>query len=72
MTATRYTALDAEWTYEPRYYVGTLDWFNLAQCARARMTDYAFDVHRWRGERRSFYSALQRMHVDEVGYMDEA
>jgi hypothetical protein len=56
--------------YEPKGYLTTLDRFNLAQCARARMTENVCDIHRWRGERRSFYSAVQMMHADSVGYND--
>jgi hypothetical protein len=56
--------------YEPKDYVGALDHFHIAQCARQRMTSYCHDILRWRGERRSFYTALQMMEVDEVGFMD--
>jgi hypothetical protein len=50
--------------YEPKNYIGSLDWFNIAQCARKRMTEHCHDMNRWRGERRSFYSALQAMCID--------
>ncbi len=70
MDCIRYTEAGATWDYTPKDYVGSLDYFNLAQCARRRMTDYCGDISRWRGERRSFYSSLQRMDVDSVGYMD--
>lgn len=56
--------------YEPKNYLGVLDRFNLAKCARQRMTEYAVDVIRWKGERRSFYSTLQAMNVDMVCYND--
>ena len=65
-----YTSYGMELSYEPSYSVTNLDWFNLARCARARMTEYAGDIHRWRGERRSFYSSLQAMDVDGVSFMD--
>ena len=56
--------------YEPKGYLNSLDRFNLAQCARKRMTENCSDLHRWRAERRSFYSAVQMMHADSVGYQD--
>jgi hypothetical protein len=56
--------------YEPKDYLGALDHFHLAECARKRMTENCSDLIRWRGERRSFYTALQMMEVDEVGFMD--
>jgi hypothetical protein len=34
------------------------------------MTANCHDITRWRGERRSFYTALQMMEADEVGFMD--
>ena len=57
-----YTSLVME--YEPKGYLGTLDWFNIAECARARMTEHCHNMTRWRGERRSFYSSIQAMDVD--------
>ena len=56
--------------YEPKDYVGALDHFHLAECARKRMTANCGNIIRWRGERRSFYTALQMMEVDEVGFLD--
>jgi len=73
MTASNptYIACDGEaYDYEPGYYVSTLDWFHLATLARTRMTDNCGDIHRWRGERRSFYTFLQKMKADEVVLMD--
>lgn len=57
--------------YEPRDYMGTLDWFNIARCARERMTDKAGDLLKWRGERRSFYTAILMMNADDVLFMGE-
>ena len=57
--------------YEPKWGMTTLDWFAVAQCARARMTDRSDNIHQWRGERRSFYTSLQMMQVDEVQFMDD-
>jgi hypothetical protein len=34
------------------------------------MTDNCGDIHRWRGERRSFYSSLQAMQVDTKELLD--
>jgi hypothetical protein len=65
-----YTKYNQEIPYEPRGHVSTLDWFELAKAARARMTDYVHDIDRWRGERRSFYSALQAMQVDTSDLID--
>jgi hypothetical protein len=56
--------------YEPKNYMGTLDRFNIARCARERMTEYVVDTLRWKGERRSFYSSLQMMHTEEVKFND--
>ena len=50
--------------YEPSYSVGTLAWFNIAKCARERMTERSGNIHEWRGERRSFYTAIQMMDAD--------
>lgn len=53
-----------EVSYEPSYSLNALDWFHLAECARKRMTEKAGDIHQWRGERRSFYTAIQMMDAD--------
>ena len=50
--------------YEPSYSVGTLAWFNIARCARERMTARCGNIHEWRGESRSFYTAIQMMDAD--------
>jgi len=65
-----YTSYGMELAYEPSYNVSTLSWFNIARCARERMTDNCGDIHRWRGERRSFYSSLQAMQVDTKELLD--
>jgi hypothetical protein len=59
-----YTVHGFQCEYEPTGYVHTLDWFNIARCARERMTANCHDIHRWRGERRSFYSSIQAMDAD--------
>jgi hypothetical protein len=59
-----YTVYDLECEYEPAASVTTLSWFNIARCARERMTAHCGDIHRWRGERRSFYSSIQAMDAD--------
>ena len=69
-TKTAFTAYNHEIGYEPKYYMGTLDWFNIAQCARKRMSETSPDLHSWRGNRRAFYTALQMMDVHNVGFMD--
>ncbi len=69
MDCIRYTEAGATWDYTPKDYVGSLDYFNLAQCARRRMTDYCGDINRWRGERISFYTSLRQMNVDDVVFM---
>jgi hypothetical protein len=56
--------------YEPKGYLGTLDWFNIAKCARSRMTEHCHNMTRWRGERRSFYSSIQAMDVDTKCLLD--
>ena len=59
-----------EMEYEPKGYLGTLDWFNIAKCARARMTEHCHNIPRWRGERRSFYSSIQAMDADTKWLLD--
>ena len=70
----RYTYVGAygstELDYEPKAYVGTLDWFNIACCARERMTERCGNIHQWRGERRSFYTAIQKMDADTKYLLD--
>jgi hypothetical protein len=65
-----FTAYNHPFSYEPKDYIGTLDWFNIAQCARQRMIETSPNIHVWRGNRRSFYSALQLMGIHNVGLMD--
>ena len=74
MTATPTYMADGyfETTYEPKWSMTTLDWFNVAKCARARMSlSGCANIHQWKGERRSFYTSLQMMQVDEVQFMDD-
>jgi hypothetical protein len=59
-----------EYDYEPKNYMGALDWFNIARCARERMTENCHNINRWRGERRSFYSSIQAMDADTKYLMD--
>ena len=59
-----------ELDYEPKDYVGTLDWFNIARCARERMSARCGNIHEWRGERRSFYTAIQMMDADTKYLLD--
>ena len=56
--------------YEPKAYITTLDWFNLARCARERMTENCGEMTRWRGERRSFYTSIQKMDADTKYLLD--
>ena len=56
--------------YIPTDYLGSLAWFNIAWCARKRMTEHCHDINRWRGERRSFYSSLQAMDIDTKQLLD--
>ena len=65
-----FTAYNQSISYEPKDYIGTLDWFNIAQCARQRMSETSPDLITWSGNRRSFYTALQMMDVHNVGLMD--
>ena len=59
-----------ELDYEPKAYIGTLDWFNIARCARERMTENCHNMNRWRGERRSFYSAIRLMDANAKVLLD--
>ena len=65
-----YTSYGYDIEYEPRWSLYTLDWFNVAKCARERMTEYCHDVNRWRGERRSFYSSITKMNVNTKELLD--
>ena len=65
-----YTSYDYDIGYEPMSYVTSLAWFNIAKCARERMTEYCHDVKRWRGERRSFYTSLQMIDADSKWLLD--
>lgn len=70
ITNPKETVNGTEWEYEPASYVTRLDWFHLAELARKRMTEHSHDVPRWRRERRSFYSCLRAMDVNEVEFFD--
>jgi hypothetical protein len=72
MTTPTYTCIYSylEVEYEPKGYLSALDHFHLAECARKRMSENVCDIKRWRGERRSFYSAVSMMHADEVRHQD--
>ena len=66
----RYTLSGHEYDYEPKTYIGTLDWFNIAKCARERMTENCGEITRWRGERRSFYTSVVKMDADTKYLLD--
>jgi len=66
----RYTVGNYEYDYEPKDLISTLDWFNLARCARERMTENCHNINRWRGERRSFYTSIQAMDADTKYLLD--
>jgi hypothetical protein len=74
MSNTRYVYAAAhnaiELDYEPKDHIGTLDWFNIARCARERMSARCGNIHEWRGERRSFYTAIQLMDADSKYLLD--
>ena len=70
MTKTRYTVSGYDYDYEAPYNIGTLQWFNLAKCARERMTENCGEMTRWRGERRSFYTSIMKMEADTKVLMD--
>jgi hypothetical protein len=66
----QYTEEYGTYDYEPKGYLGALDWFNIARCARERMTERCLDMHAWRGERRSFYIAIRMMDADSKYLLD--
>ena len=66
----RYTVGNYEYDYEPKDHISTLDWLNLARCARERMTENCHNINRWRGERRSFYTSIQAMDADTKYLLD--
>ena len=57
--------------YYRKDYLSTFDWFNIAKCARERMTESCNNMTRWRGERRSFYSSIQAMDADTKYLLDD-
>jgi hypothetical protein len=54
------------YTYFRSDDLSSLDRFNLARCARARMAEYCGDSVRFNGERQAFYSHVNR--VDRVEF----
>jgi hypothetical protein len=74
MTAIRYSHVGTystyEYDYEPKDYIGTLDWFIIERCARERMTENCGEMTRWRGERRSFYTSIMKMDADTKVLLD--
>jgi hypothetical protein len=66
----RYTVNGYEYDYSPNDYVSTLQWFNIAKCARERMTENCGNINRWRGERRSFYTSIVKMDADTKYLLD--
>lgn len=71
VTLPAYTSYGYPIEYEPMYHVSALMWFNIAKCARERMTEYCHDLTRWRGERRSFYSSICKMDVNTKELLDD-
>jgi hypothetical protein len=69
---TSYTSHGLTMDYEPTDRVHTLAWFNIAKCARERMGEHVADIHRWRGERAAFYTALNKMGIPSKVYMPDA
>ena len=67
-----YTSHGLALDYEPNDRVGTLAWFNIAKCARERMGENVADIHRWRGDRAAFYTALNKMNIPSKVYMPDA
>ena len=70
MTSIAYTIDGFEYDYEPSRNIGRLGWFNIANCARQRMTSTAHNLEAWRGNRRAFYTALQKMDVETIVFQD--
>ena len=64
-----YTSHGLTMDYEPSPEVYTLGWFNIARCARERMAENVGDIHRWRGDRAAFYTALSKMNIPDKCYM---
>ena len=64
-----FTTYSTEIAYIPPNHLSTLGRFNIAQCARARMTEYVSNESRWKRERIGFYTSLQMMRVDEFTVM---
>jgi hypothetical protein len=70
MTTPSYTCYGTTIEYEPKFTLISLDWFNIAECARKRMTEHCHDILRWRGERRTFYSSIQAMNINTKELLD--
>ena len=49
--------------YNPIDSLGNLEWFNVAKCARERMTEdtQKGDFTMWQRNRKTFYTALSKM-----------
>jgi hypothetical protein len=49
--------------YDPIHFLGNLEWFNIARCARERMAEatHQGDVTMWQRHRKTFYVALNKM-----------
>lgn len=69
---TSYTSNGLTLDYEPGPQVLTLGWFNIARCARERMAENVGDIHRWRGDRAAFYTALNKMGIQDKVYLLDA
>lgn len=64
-----YTVENSTIEYTPCDYIGNLDWFNIAKCARERMKNNVSDEERWRRERKTFYASLDMLKVIRVKYI---
>lgn len=62
---TLYKSGDMLIEYDPIYFLGNLDWFNVAKCARERMSEATRtgDFTMWQRNRKTFYVALSKMHM---------
>lgn len=69
MNLPTYKIANTEFSYAPRCAVTSLDWYNIAHCARQRMADAHFSFTdkeldagflRWKRERETFWTLVRK------------
>ena len=57
--------------YNPTTFLGNLEWFNVAKCARERMAEamQEGDFIMWQRHRKTFYVALSKMILHPTNFI---